>query len=311
MHLAEGMLPLNQALGWSAAAAPAVIWSIRGELRARPEDAVSPAMRAGVTTLLFAATLLPIPVPVVGATAHLCLTPVLALVFGVRRIIWPTFFVVLIQAVFFAHGGLTTLGANTLTLGLVGPLATLGLWNLTRRVGVGEGVGVALACGAGALSISIADAAVLALALSEVTAPSTTFVGVLLGFAPIQVPVAIVEAMVSIGLVRLLATRRADLVPEPLRTLRKRSGSGALAVVFSLAVGLSACRDARNDPAVLGTIPATPAVDLSACRGERVDTAVLRVPASPATRSPMARNLDRIQLDSGIVAPGVRLRRLG
>ena len=32
----------------------------------------------GVVSLLFAATLLPLPVPVLGATSHICLTPVLA-----------------------------------------------------------------------------------------------------------------------------------------------------------------------------------------------------------------------------------------
>ena len=38
-----------------------------------------------------------------------------------------TFFVLLLQALFFAHGGLTTLGVNTLTLGVLGPIVTIGL----------------------------------------------------------------------------------------------------------------------------------------------------------------------------------------
>ena len=29
MHLAEGMLPLSQAVAWSALTAPAVVWSLR------------------------------------------------------------------------------------------------------------------------------------------------------------------------------------------------------------------------------------------------------------------------------------------
>ena len=29
MHLAEGLLPLSQAVAWSALAAPAVVWSLR------------------------------------------------------------------------------------------------------------------------------------------------------------------------------------------------------------------------------------------------------------------------------------------
>ena len=80
MHLAEGVLPLGQAIGWGVVAAPAVIWSIAGEQRAKQGAASSSVIMAGVTSLLFAATLLPLPVPVVGATSHICITPVLALV---------------------------------------------------------------------------------------------------------------------------------------------------------------------------------------------------------------------------------------
>ena len=99
MHLAEGILPLEQAIGWSAVGLVALAWSIRDELRLR-QDSTSPSViMSGITSLLFAVTLLPLPVPVVGATSHICLTPVLALIIGVRRLIWPTFFVLLLQAI--------------------------------------------------------------------------------------------------------------------------------------------------------------------------------------------------------------------
>ena len=99
MHLAEGMLPLEQAIGWSAVGAVALAWSIHGERRSKNESESPSVLMAGVTSLLFAATLLPLPVPVIGATSHICLTPILALIVGVRRIVWPTF-VLLLQAVF-------------------------------------------------------------------------------------------------------------------------------------------------------------------------------------------------------------------
>ena len=252
MHLAEGILPLDQALAWSVVAIPAMVWSIRGEQRARLGDAASSVIMAGVTSLLFAATLLPLPVPVVGATSHICLTPVLALVVGVRRIVWPTFFVLLLQAVFFAHGGLTTLGVNTLTLGLLGPVATVALYALLRRLGAGGTLGLGLACGVGGLCVYVVDALVLAAALSEVAAPLTTFTGVLLGFAPVQVPLAVLEAVASVGIVRLLATRRPDLLPEPLRMLRQDSMSGTSVLVWLLAIGLAACSYEGIDGTVFG-----------------------------------------------------------
>ena len=225
MHLSEGVLPLSQAIAWSALAAPTVFWSLREEQRTRRNTPSSSVIMAGTTSLLFAGTLLPLPVPVVGATSHICLTPVLALVVGVRRILWPTFFVLLLQAVFFAHGGLTTLGVNTLTLGLLGPLMTVGLWALLRRLGIDGAFRLAFACGVGGLSVYVADAAVLAVALSDVTAPATTFAAVLLGFAPVQIPLAVLEAVASVGIVRLLVTRRPDLLPNSLSVSWRKSFS--------------------------------------------------------------------------------------
>ena len=252
MHLAEGVLPLGQAIAWSTLAAPTVYSSLRREQRTRRNTPSSSVTMAGVTSLLFAGTLLPLPVPVVGATSHICLTPVLALVVGVRRIVWPTFFVLLLQAVFFAHGGLTTLGVNLLTLGLLGPLTAAGLWALLRRLGVGGALGLALACGAGGLSVYVADAVVLAVALSDMTAPATTFGAVLLGFAPVQIPLAVLEAVVSVGIVRLLATRRPDLLPNSLRSLRTVSAPLAPAMLVLLATGLSGCGYEGIDGTVFG-----------------------------------------------------------
>ena len=253
MHLAEGVLPLSQAVAWSTLAAPAVYWSLRREQRTR-SDAPSPSVvMAGATSLLFAGTLLPLPVPVVGATSHICLTPVLGLVVGVRRIVWPTFFVLLLQAVFFAHGGLTTLGVNTLTLGLLGPLTAAGLWALLRRLGVDGALGLALACGVGGLSVYVADAVVLAVALSEMTAPATTFGVVLLGFAPVQIPLAVLEAVASVGIVRLLATRRPDLLPSSLRKLGTVSARlASSAMLLLLTIGLSGCAYEGIDGTVFG-----------------------------------------------------------
>lgn len=252
MHLAEGMLPLTQAAAWSAATAPVLIWSLRGEQRMRQDSSSSSVLMAGVTSLLFAATLLPLPVPVVGATSHVCLTPILALIVGIRRIIWPAFFVLLLQAVFFAHGGLTTLGVNTLVLGLFGPLITVALWKLLQKVGGDTAWGLAIACGVGGLSVYVVDALVLAAALSEVAAPMTTFTGVLLGFAPVQVPLAVLEAVVSIGIVWMLAARRPDLLPEPLRKLKKPASSVSSVALVVLATTLSGCSYEGIDGSVFG-----------------------------------------------------------
>jgi cobalt/nickel transport system permease protein len=257
MHLAEGMLPISQAVGFSAVTVPVLIWSMRGEQLERKDNASSSTVMASVTSLLFAATLLPLPVPIVGATSHICLTPLFALVVGLRRIIWPTFFVLLLQAVFFAHGGLTTLGINTLSLGVFGPLVTIGIWKLLLRLGSNSAIGLGIACGVGGLSVYILDALVLAVALSDVVRPETTFVSVLIGFAPVQVPLAILESVVSVKIIQILLNRRVDLLPSTLSTLRKSSVPAGAVLFILFASNLSGCDYEGIDGTVFGATAET------------------------------------------------------
>ena len=207
---------------------------------------------ASVTSILFAATLLPLPVPIVGATSHICLTPLFALIVGIRRIIWPTFFVLLFQALFFAHGGLTTLGVNTMTLGLVGPLISVGIWKGMRRIGANTSLAFGLACAVGGLSVYVVDAMVLAVALADIVEPKTTFISVIFGFAPVQVPLAVVEAIVSVKIIQTLATRRADLLPTTLQTIRKSPIPVAGLIVLLMSSGLSGCQYEGIDGTVFG-----------------------------------------------------------
>ena len=252
MHLAEGILPIGQAVTFSAAAGVILAWSIRGEKQLEQDGKLPSVLMAGVTSLLFAVTLLPLPVPIIGATSHICLTPVLALIVSIRRIVWPTFFVLLLQALFFAHGGLTTLGINTITLGLVGPLSTISIWIVISRLVPGNAIGLALACGVGGLVVYVADALVLALALADVADPMVTFTNVILGFSPVQIPLAFLESAVSVAIIRLLAIRRPDLLPASLRMSIKPKQPWAKIAIIITVFGLAGCSYQGIDGTVFG-----------------------------------------------------------
>jgi len=159
--------------------------------------------------------------------------------------------------VFFAHGGITTLGVNMLTLGLFGPLMTVGLWRLMRKVGADNTIGLGIACGVGGVGVYIIDALVLAAALADVATPTTTFVSVLFGFAPVQIPLAVLEAFISVKIVELLITRRVDLLPSTLSTLRKSSVPVGAMMFLILASNLSGCSYEGIDGTVFGTIAET------------------------------------------------------
>jgi cobalt/nickel transport system permease protein len=192
-----------------------LVWSFWGSVGKRAPASSGDIPLAAATSLLFAATLLPIPVPGLGATSHLCLTPLLGVLLGVRAVLWPTFLVLLLQALFFAHGGITTLGVNALTLGLLGPSVAVVVCAALRRAGVSGAWSLGAACVLGDLSVYLADAGVLALALGGKGAMSggAVFGAALLGFLPIQGPLALLEGVLSLGLARVLARRKPKLIP--------------------------------------------------------------------------------------------------
>jgi cobalt/nickel transport system permease protein len=255
MHIAEGILPLaHAAAGW-AAAVPALAWSgtwiASGttDERRRRRSVASMA-----TALIFAATFLPIPVPVAGVTSHVCATPLLALVLGPRAVVVPTSLSLAVQALFLGHGGITTLGANIVTLGVVGPFLAWGLARALRTLGVPTFAAVFLACALGDLGVYLADAGILGIALSATTAFERTFVAILLGFLPVQVPLALLEGAVSAAALRFLARRRAHLVPAWIQPHRAPAQLAMLMLAMGM-LGTGCSRELQGaDEAVLGQI---------------------------------------------------------
>jgi cobalt/nickel transport system permease protein len=271
MHLAEGTLPLNQALTWTAIVLPPLIWSLKGEKGVLDEESSSNSLISGATSLLFAVTLLPLPIPVVGATSHICFTPIFALMLGVRRTIWATFFVLLLQALFFAHGGITTLGVNTLTLGVFGPLAAVGMFKLGNKFGLNTLLMVGVSCAFADIFVYVTDAAVLAIGLSDVVSVKETFVIALLGFAPVQVPLAVLEGVISISIIKLLNKRKPEILPKCLQhDLPPLPNITTPLIVLISVLGLSGCTYEGIDGSVFGDIasqngqsPTSSLIDLS------------------------------------------------
>jgi cobalt/nickel transport system permease protein len=233
MHIAEGILPAAQAALTGAIAAPALIWSGRWLTSGGEDERRRRTTTASMATaLIFAATLLPIPVPIIGVTSHLCATPLLALVLGPRAVLVPAALSLAVQALFLGHGGITSLGANTLSLGLVGPLAAWLVARGLRALRVPSLAAVFAACALGDLAVYAADAVMLGIALSASAPFARTFAAVLLGFLPVQLPLALLEGAVSALALRFLVRRRAHLVPGWIHL------GGASALGLLLAVGL-------------------------------------------------------------------------
>jgi cobalt/nickel transport system permease protein len=215
MHLAEGLLPLKQVIATSAIALPIVLYSAYSLRKAlKKENETPPAARAFLSmsfALCFAVTLLPVPIPIAGASSHMCVTPLLALLLGPAVIPIITCAILLIQALFFAHGGLSTLGANVLTLGVIGPIATLLLYSTFKSVRLTEKYALMTSCFLGSIAVYAADSFLLAWSFADKQPFTTTFTAVLLGFMPAQLPLSFLEGMISAGILTYLAKYRTEL----------------------------------------------------------------------------------------------------
>jgi cobalt/nickel transport system permease protein len=219
MHLAEGLLPPAHAASWFGVAAPFVAVSARQLYRLkRSHDVGRRAFFGMAMALCFAMSAFPIPVPVAGATSHMCATPLLALIFGPGMLSLPVAAVLLLQAVFFAHGGITTLGANLVTLGIVGPFVAYAIARLLVALRLPASAAVAIACFSAGLSVYVADAGILALALHGTTSGSDLFIKAVVGFLPTQLPLGLLESVVSVLVIRTLAKRQLPLLPTWLQS---------------------------------------------------------------------------------------------
>ncbi|MBI5142231.1 MAG: energy-coupling factor ABC transporter permease [Nitrospirae bacterium] len=212
MHISEGILPAGWASLWSAAALPFLAWGIRKtRLAARENIELKPLL--GVTAAaVFIISCMPIPVPTAGTCSHPCGTAISAILLGPAMSILTAAAALLIQAMFMAHGGLTTWGANIMSMGVAGSLAGYAVFRLLRRFGAGLG---ASAFAAGVLAdwgTYAATAFELASSISGADPVMPLFLKIAAAFVPTQFPLGILEGFMTAGMVTMLAKRRPDML---------------------------------------------------------------------------------------------------
>ena len=198
MHIMEGFLPVEHAVGWSLAAAPFVAYGLRSvnrHLRENPEQ----RMLLGVATAFsFVLSALKLP-SVTGSCSHPTGTGLGALMFGPAAMAPIGAVVLLFQALLLAHGGLTTLGANVFSMAVVGPFVAYAVFQLLRRMKAGFSLSVFAAAALADLATYLTTAFQLALAFPD---PAGGFAVSFAKFAGIfgltQVPLAISEGLLTV-----------------------------------------------------------------------------------------------------------------
>jgi cobalt/nickel transport system permease protein len=118
----------------------------------------------------------------------------------------------LIQALFLAHGGLSTLGANTFSMGVVGSFAGWLVFRAIRRMGGSLAVSGFIAGLAADWGTYATTALILASGIRGDAAFGPLFIRVFLAFIPTQLPLGVLEGVITAGMVTLLHKRRPDLL---------------------------------------------------------------------------------------------------
>ena len=204
VHIAEGFLPPVHAAAWTAVAAPFVIHGTRSATRIVREN---PSARlllgaAGAFTFVMSAIKLP---SVTGSSSHPTGTGVGAIIFRPPVMALLGTIVLIFQALLLAHGGLTTLGANVFSMAIAGPWIGFAVFVALRKLGVGLLTSVFFLAFVADLATYVVTSLQLALAFPAVEGGITeSFVKFMGVFAVTQIPLAIVEGLVTVVIVRIL-----------------------------------------------------------------------------------------------------------
>lgn len=196
MHIMEGYLPLGHAVAWGAVCLPFLVWGVIRIKRIAQDHRKTLLLLAMCGAYAFVLSALKIP-SVTGSSSHPTGTGLGAVLFGPAVMAVLGIIVLLFQAVLLAHGGLTTLGANTFSMAIAGPFVSFGVYKLCEKCKANKYFSVFLAAALGDLFTYCVTSVQLGLAhhsSAGVLPAVAEFMGI---FAVTQLPLAIIEGIVT------------------------------------------------------------------------------------------------------------------
>jgi cobalt/nickel transport system permease protein len=197
MHIMEGYLPLEYSIAWSVVCVPFLIMGFTQLRRTHKENKRALILLAMSGAFIFVISSLKIP-SVTGSSSHMTGAGLAAILFGVSTTSVLAVIVLIFQAILLAHGGLTTLGENTFSMGIIGPLLTVLVYTCGKKLKINQSLNVFIAAALGCLFTYCITAVQLAIAYpgetGGVAASLVKFLGV---FAPTQIPLAAVEGLLT------------------------------------------------------------------------------------------------------------------
>lgn len=214
MHIMEGFLPWQWCLVWYLVAIPVVAYGVIQIKRITDKNPEAKPLLAVSGAFMFILSSLKLP-SVTGSCSHPTGNGLGAVLFGPAVTSVMAAIVLVFQALLLAHGGLTTLGANIFSMGIVGPVAAWLVYKGIKKIGWGPSVGIFFAALLGDWLTYVTTATQLSLAFPIPTF-GEAFVKFMVIFAYTQVPLAIAEGLLTVVIFEYIMKLRPDI----LRTLK-------------------------------------------------------------------------------------------
>jgi len=228
MHIMEGFLPWQWCLLWYIISLPVVAYGVVQIKKITDKHPESKPLLAVSGAFVFVLSSLKLP-SVTGSCSHPTGTGLGAVLFGPAVASVLGAIVLVFQALLLAHGGLTTLGANIFSMGIVGPLVAWLVYKGVQKAGWSSLVGVFLAASLADLMTYVTTAIQLSLAF-PVPSFAVAFNNFMWIFAITQIPLAIAEGLLTVVIFDYIMKLRPDIL-ENLKVIGPKIKEKVQAVV--------------------------------------------------------------------------------
>jgi cobalt/nickel transport system permease protein len=165
-----------------------------------------------MAAVVFIISCMPIPVPTAGTCSHPCGTGISGILLGPAISILIAAAALLIQALFLSHGGLSTWGANIVSMGVLGSFAGYGTFRALRALRVNMWIAGFFAGLFADWATYVGTSIMLATGIKGTDPFMPIFTKIAISFIPTQLPLGILEGAMTAGVVVLLAKKRPDLL---------------------------------------------------------------------------------------------------
>ncbi|TGC11026.1 energy-coupling factor ABC transporter permease [Methanolobus halotolerans] len=212
MHIFEGFLPSPWWQIWFVVSIPVILYGMYqlNKLVSQRREIIPLLAVAGAFIFVLSSLKLP---SVTGSSSHPTGTGMAAILFGPAITSVLSVIVLLYQSLFLAHGGLTTLGANVASMGIIGPFVAYLFYRTASKAGMNFYLNVFLATAIANWATYVVTSLQLALAFPAAQGGAlASFVAFGAVFATTQVPLAIMEGALTALIMKYVVQIKSDVL---------------------------------------------------------------------------------------------------